>query len=102
MVEDFYRGRLRAKFGINVVIPDDEDRAIVHDVIYKELCRGTIRETSRQEYIRIIQRLAERGAQAVILGCTEVSLLVGQQDTDIPLFDTTRIHAISAVEFALS
>jgi len=101
MEQDFYRGRLERGHGLEVIVPADEDRAIVHEIIYKELCLGRIEAASRRQYQRIISGLAEQGAQAVILGCTEIGLLIGQQDTEVPLFDTTRIHARRAVELAL-
>lgn len=102
MEQDFYKVRLEQKYGLEVLVPDGPDRAIVHDVIYQELCLGTIVEASRSHYLRIIDSLAARGAQAVILGCTEIGLLISQDDTTVPLFDTTRIHARKAVEQALS
>lgn len=102
MEQDFYRGRLSDKFGLEVVIPEQSDRDIVHRVIYEELCLGQIKQDSNAEYVRIIADLATQGAEAVILGCTEIGLLVKQSDTDVPLVDTTMIHAQAAVEFALS
>ena len=101
MEQDFYKGRLAERFGLDVVVPDEADRAIIHRVIYQELCMGKSVPESKAEYLRIIKQLAERGAQGVILGCTEIGLLVKQTDTDITLFDTTAIHAASAVAFAL-
>lgn len=101
MEHDFYKKRLTEKYGIEVVIPNDADRKIVHEVIFTELCLGTIQESSRAEYIRITAQLADQGAKAVILGCTEIALLIGQQDTSVPLYDTTAIHARKAVEVAL-
>ncbi len=101
MEQDFYHGRLAEKHGIDVLIPHDEDRRIVHDVIYQELCLGKQLDASRREYLRIIQALASRGAQAVILGCTEIGMLVHQRDTNVRLFDTTAIHAAKAVQEAL-
>ena len=101
MEEAFYKGRLRVRHGIEVVIPNEADREIVHRVIYEELCLGKIFDASSTEYLRIIQRLAERGAQGVILGCTEISMLVGAEDSPVPLFDTTCIHARKAAERAL-
>lgn len=100
MEEDFYRGRLEQR-GLEVLIPEADDRRLVHDVIYDELCLGTIREESRLAYTRIIDRLVSQGAQGVILGCTEISLLVKPEHATCPLFDTTRIHAIRAVDRAL-
>ncbi|WP_194436583.1 aspartate/glutamate racemase family protein [Vibrio fluminensis] len=102
MEQDFYKQRLVDKFGIEVVIPSDEQRTIVHDVIYQELCKGEIKPESRERYLEIIDDLVKQGAQAVILGCTEIALLVEQQHTDTKLYDTTQIHAEAAVEFALS
>lgn len=101
MEQDFYKGRLIKRHGIEVVVPNHPDRQIVHNVIFNELCLGKINEKSRVEYVRIIEELAEKGAQAVILGCTEISLLVHQEHTLVPLFDTTKIHALEAVEKAL-
>lgn len=102
MEQAFYRDRLRERHGLDVLTPEDSDRAIVHEVIYQELCRGQVRPESRQQYRRIIEDLVARGAQAVILGCTEISLLVDQDDAAVPLFDTTRIHAGQAAEWALA
>jgi aspartate racemase len=102
MEDDFYAGRLREKFGLNVIIPDDAGRKIVHDVIYGELVLGTVNEASRAAYVEIIQQMAEQGAQGVILGCTEIMLLIQQEHSPIPVFDTTRIHAEAAVDFALA
>ena len=102
MEQDFYKGRLSDKFCLEVVIPEQSDRDIVHRVIYEELCLGQIKQDSNAEYVRIIADLATQGAEAVILGCTEIGLLVKQSDTDVPLVDTTMIHAQAAVEFALS
>ena len=100
MEHDFYKGRLE-QHGLEVVIPDDADREIVHTVIYEELCLGKINDDSRQEYLRIIDDLSARGAEAVIAGCTEIGLLVKPEHTDVPLYDTTEIHAHQAVEEAL-
>jgi amino-acid racemase len=99
---DFYRGRLEKEHGLNVLIPEEPGRTTVHDVIYNELTYGQIREESRQAYIEIIRDLARRGAQGVILGCTEIPLLVKAADSPVPVFDTTALHAAAAVEFALS
>jgi aspartate racemase len=101
MEQDFYKGRLGNRHGLEVLVPDEEERRLVHDVIYDELCLGEIKESSRQAYRRIMSQLVERGADAVILGCTEITMLVGQEDASMPLFDTTRIHAEKAVEMAL-
>lgn len=101
MEEDFYKGRLTDKFNIEVVIPDEDEREIVHNVIYSELCLGTVSDQSRQKYLDIIESLHKRGAEAVILGCTEIALLVQQEHTSVPLYDTTEIHAASAVNLAI-
>ncbi len=100
MEQDFYKGRLQQK-GINVLVPSEEDRDIVHRVIYEELCLGEVRDSSRKEYLRIIDQLHTQGAQGVIEGCTEIVMLVQQEHTRIPLFDTTAIHAQQAVAEAL-
>lgn len=102
MEQDFYKSRLIKQFGIEVMIPNEADRNVVHQVIYEELCRGVINPTSKQQYLDIVDDLYAQGAQAVILGCTEIALLIGQQDTLVPLYDTTSIHCESAVERALS
>jgi aspartate racemase len=102
MEQDFYKGRLQQRHGLEVIVPDENDRRIVHEIIYKELVLGQIRPESRQAYRAIIARLIERGAQAVILGCTEIMLLVSDEDSAVPLFDTTTIHALAAVDWALS
>jgi aspartate racemase len=102
MEQDFYVGRLREKHGLDVLVPDADDRRIVHDVIYEELCVGQIRPESREQYRRVIATLVERGAQAVLFGCTEIDLLVDQSDSAVPVFDTTRIHAEQAVDLALA
>jgi aspartate racemase len=101
MVEDFYRGRLRDPHQLKVLIPDDADQGVVHRVIYEELVLGLVRDPSRTEYRKIIQRLVNHGAQGVILGCTEISMLVGPADSPVPLFDTTGIHARKAAEYSL-
>lgn len=102
MEEDFYRGRLESQHCLKVMIPDATDRDFVHRVIYDELCCGVTREASRAAYRAIIERLVARGAKGIILGCTEIGLLVGPDDSAMPLFDTTTLHAESAVEFALA
>ncbi|MEU6795538.1 aspartate/glutamate racemase family protein [Nonomuraea wenchangensis] len=100
MEMDFYRDRMR-HHGVEVMVPDEPDRTIVHDVIYQELTQGRVEDSSREEYRRIIAGLARRGAQGVILGCTEITLLVGPADSPVPVFDSTRIHVETAVELAL-
>ncbi|MCF8177125.1 MAG: aspartate/glutamate racemase family protein [Sulfuritalea sp.] len=102
MEQDFYRDRLSERHGLRVLIPSTDDREIIHRVIYEELCLGKLVEESRAQYLRIIESLAAQGAEAIILGCTEISLLVGQVDSVVPLFDTTALHACSAAEWALS
>ncbi len=102
MEQAFYTGRLRDQHGLEVVIPDQQDREVVHDVIYSELCAGQIEDESRQRFGAIIRRLTDAGAQGIILGCTEIGLLVSPEDSPVELFDTTPIHARAAVEFALS
>lgn len=101
MEQDFYAGRLSEKHGLNVLIPNQQDREIVHRVIYDELVLGTVKEASRNEYLRIMAQLQDEGAEGVIEGCTEIVMLVQQKHTAIPLFDTTAIHAKKAVEMAL-
>ncbi|MBE1445796.1 aspartate/glutamate racemase family protein [Paenibacillus sp. OAS669] len=101
MEQDFYKGRLTEKFGLEVIVPNEEDRLVIHDIIYHELCLGLINEESKQAYLKIINKLKQQGAEAVILGCTEITLLISQDDCSIPVYDTTRLHAESAVDFAL-
>ncbi len=102
MEQDFYKGRLTQRHGIEVLVPEQDDRRLVHRVIYEELCLGRIDPKSHSEYLRILDALAAQGAQAVILGCTEIGLLLQQRDTPVPLFDTTAIHAAQAVALALA
>ena len=102
MKQDFYKGRLADKFGLEVFIPNDEDCQIVHRIIYQELVAGVIRDKSRQQYRQIIQKLVDAGAEAIILGCTEIMLLVSPADSAVPVFDTTEIHAQAAVNMALA
>jgi aspartate racemase len=102
MEQDFYIGRLEERFGIEVVVPHQAERDIVHRVIFEELCQGRVDDVSRQRYLTIIDSLYAQGAQAVILGCTEIAMLVSQQDTPVPLYDTTALHAQKAVAWALS
>ncbi len=101
MEQAFYRDRLSERHGLRVVVPESADRDIVHRIIYEELCLGVVKPESRSAYRRIMKSLASQGAQAIILGCTEISLLVDQQDSEVPLFDTTAIHARMAAEEAL-
>jgi aspartate racemase len=102
MEEDFYKDRLAEKHGLEVLVPDHADRALVDRVIYSELCQGQILDQSREGYVRIISALADRGAEGIILGCTEIGLLVKQDDSPLPVFDTALIHAEKGVEMALS
>lgn len=101
MEQDFYKQRLIDKFNIEVLVPTPDEIEIVHRVIYEELCLGQIKDSSREDYLKTISHLSERGAEAVILGCTEIALLVQQHHTDVPLFDTTAIHCEEAVKLAL-
>lgn len=101
MQQDFYKGRLMDKYGLNVLIPNEADAEIVHNVIYQELCLGNPHAHSKSEYLRIIDSLSRQGAEAVILGCTEIGTLINQNDTTVPLFDTTEIHARKAVAYAI-
>jgi len=101
MEQDFYKGRLRDNHGLEVLIPSAEERQVVHDILYSELCLGEIKDLSKEKFKRVIQNLVDRGAQGVILGCTEIPLIVSQDDYDIPVYDTTTLHAKAAVDFAL-
>ena len=101
MERPFYTGRLMERFGINTLIPESDGRDQVHKVIYQELCRGVIEDSSKSAYLQIMDKLVEDGAQAIVLGCTEIGLLVGEEDTDIPLYDTARFHAEAAVRWML-
>ena len=101
MEQDFYKGRLQEMHGIDVLIPEDKERQVIHDILYDELCLGEIKELSRGKFQSIIQNLVKRGAEGVILGCTEIPLIVSQEDFEIPLYDTTALHARAAVDFAL-
>ena len=102
MEQDFYVGRLRDRHGLDVVVPDGPDRRVVHEVIYRELCVGVVKESSREAYRRIMRNLAGRGAECILFGCTEIGLLVTPDDSPVPVFDTTRVHARKAVELALA
>ena len=101
MEQDFYRGRLASASDLDVLVPGDDDRDFVHRVIYEELCRGRIEDSSRRRFVEIVERLRADGAEGVILGCTEIGLLIGDDDVELPTFDTARIHAEAAVERAL-
>lgn len=100
MEQEFYKGRLMNNYGLEVIVPNEKDREIVHKVIYQELCLGYIESNSKAEYLRIIDALAAKGAEAVILGCTEIGMLINQADTKVRLLDTTAIHAQQAVKSA--
>lgn len=101
MEQQFYTGRLLDRHGIRAILPDDTARAAVHAIIYNELCQGIVRPESRETYLAEIAKLAQEGADSVILGCTEVGMLIGQRDVELPVFDTTEIHATAAVDYAL-
>ncbi len=101
MEQQFYRGRLEESFGLRVLVPAEDDRGIIHGVIYDELCRGEVLDRSRSEYVRIIEDLVASGAEGVILGCTEISMLVPPESATVRLFDTTAIHARAAASAAL-
>jgi aspartate racemase len=101
MEQDFYKGRLVERYGLDVLVPDAAGRDTVHQIIYDELVVGVIRSESKAAYVDVMRDLVARGAQCIILGCTEITLLVGQDDTTVPVFDTTAIHAVAAFEAAL-
>lgn len=101
MEQDFYKGRLDKKHGIDVIIPDQDEREVIHSVIYHELVLGKILESSREAFIKIIGHMHSLGAEGIVLGCTEIPLLISQKDSLVPIFDTTQIHAKAAVEFSL-
>jgi len=101
MEEDFYKGRLIAGHGLNVIVPPERARENLHRVIYEELCLGKISPSSREATIHMMDALVQEGAEGIILGCTEIGLLIRQEDSKVPVFDTTRIHALAAVEYAL-
>jgi aspartate racemase len=102
MEQDFYVGRLERSHGLAVLVPGPQDRRLVHQVIYDELCLGIVKEDSRRAYRRVIGELVARGAEGVLLGCTEIDLLIGPDDAPVPVFDTTRLHAERAVDLALT
>ncbi|KAI8627990.1 Asp/Glu/hydantoin racemase [Xylariaceae sp. FL1651] len=101
MEKDFYKTRLVAKFGLRVIVPDDEGRTTVHSIIYTELCNGIITEASRQSYHKVIEDLARAGAECLILGCTEIGLLINAEESSLPIFDTAQIHAVAAADWAM-
>jgi aspartate racemase len=98
---DFYRKRIKEKFDIEVIVPNEEDKQIVHNIIYDELCKGVLKESSKSKYIEIIEKLAIEGAEGVILGCTEIPLLIKIGDTSIPVYDTTKIHSDALLKEAI-
>jgi aspartate racemase len=102
MTQDFYQERLREYFDVNVVVPAKDEQDVIHQIIYDELCRGKIKDSSRQSCLEIIEQLTKRGAEGIVLGCTELPLLIRLSDVHIPVFNTTRLHAEAAVEMALS
>lgn len=102
MERDFYRGRLHSMHGLPTIIPDEAARLEIHRIIYEELCEGVVKPESKHRYVAEVERLRQEGADGVILGCTEITMLIGQDDFDIPVFDTTRLHAEAAMDFALS
>jgi len=101
MEEDFYKGRLHEQHGLEVVVPEEHDRAVVHRVIYEELCQGQVEAASRAEFQRIVGAMQRAGAGGVVLGCTEIGLLLRPEDAEVPLFDTARLHAEAAARLAL-
>ena len=101
MEQDFYKGRMTSEYGLEIIVPPEKDRITIHQVILKELCFGTFREESRQAFREIIASLTDEGAEGVILGCTEIPLLVDEEDSSVPLYNTTRIHSLRAVDLAL-
>ena len=101
MEQGFYKSRITEKYGIEVLVPTQLERRVVHNVIYKELCLGEVKKSSRKRYLEIINNMHALGAEAIILGCTEIAMLIQQNHTPIPLYDTTKIHAIKAVQLAL-
>jgi len=102
MEQDFYRSRLRERLGIEVLVPGERERGRIHQIIYEELCRGIVKPESKRTYLAVMQGLVAQGAEAIVLGCTEIMLLVREEDVTVPVFDTTAIHATAAVELALS
>ena len=102
MEQEFYKGKLARDFGIDVLIPDEAERRAIHGILYDELCLGAVKDASREVFRKIIGGLESRGAQGIVLGCTEIPLIVKQKDYALPLFDTTDLHARAAVALALS
>ena len=102
MEQEFYKARLKDKFGQDVLVPSKSERDVVHEIIYEELVCGIVRDESRQAYINIVRSLVERGAECIILGCTEITILISEEDSPVPVFDTTALHCEGAVEWSLS
>ena len=102
MEQDFYKGHIERNYEIEVIVPDKTDRKNIHEIIYHELCQGQVKDSSRKCYLEVIESLKENGAQGIILGCTEIDLLIGDQDTDMPLFDSTALHVSDAVDWMLN
>ena len=102
MERDFYRGRLQATYGLTVLVPDEPDRTLVHQIIYNELVQGIVRDESRTRYLEVIGRLQQRGAEGIVAGCTEIELLIQAGDLSLPYFPTTRLHALAALDMALA
>jgi aspartate racemase len=102
MEKEFYKSRLAEKFDLDVIVPSDEDRDAVHEIIYKELCNGVTKDESRRAYQEVIGRLKSAGAECLILGCTEIGLLIDETQSELPIFDTARIHAIAAADWAMA
>jgi len=102
MEQSFYKGRLQDKFSLDVIVPNESQRKVVHEVIYQELCLGEVKAESKAAYLEIVDALKEQGAEGIILGCTEIGLLISGKDTDVKLYDTVAIHAKAAVDWALA
>ena len=102
MEQDFYKGHIERNYDIEVIVPDKTGRKSVHEIIYHELCQGQVKDSSRKCYLEVIELLRENGAQGIILGCTEIDLLIGDQDADMPLFDSTALHVSDAVDWMLN
>ena len=98
---DFYKERLKDKHGIDVIIPEKGNKEDIHDIIYNELCRGDVKESSLKKLFEVVDGLIDKGAEGIVLGCTEIPLYIKQEDVDVPIFDTTTIHALSAVDYSL-
>ena len=101
MTDDFYKKRLKGKFEIETIVPDNEEKGLIQKIIFEEICSGKILDSSKKKFLQIIEKMKDKGALGIILGCTEIPLLIQQKDVDIPVFDTLEIHAKAAVEFAL-